>query len=168
MPSTNSTLTLATVASLTLLAACDSSTGGAAGDSDDVTDAVTLLAPFTGIYRILGNWQGSEADEAYLDIQTPGADGTAPVDFQDFDETDNCLITPASSGTVRKDDFSDRVFMDDLFQFDEAELTQTATSLTIEFNDDLDLDGDGSTQDRISIMATRQGVAQLSDIAADC
>ncbi|MGQ7847789.1 hypothetical protein ACUNV4_25065 [Granulosicoccus sp. 3-233] len=167
-----STLTLSTLASLVLLTACDSSTGGAAGDDlDDNLEAIELLAPFTGIYDLQDDWStldGMDTDEAFLTIDTPGSEGTSEALFHDFDDLDNCFPSRPTEGIVRKDDFSDRIFLDDIFQFADAELFLSGTTLTIEFNDDFDLDADGSTQDRISVTAEQLGVARLSDLGADC
>lgn len=166
----SSALTLGTLASLVLLAACDSSTGGGAGDSDDLDNlaAAELLAPFTGIYELDDGWKGDEGDRGILLIETPGSEGTSVAELYDYDDIDNCIPTRPSDGLLRKDDFSDRVFMDDIFQFDEAELMLSGSTLTITFNDDFDLDNDSDTQDRIDITAERVDVAQLSDLGPDC
>lgn len=161
-------LTLSTLASLALLAACDSNTGGAAGDSDENLVAAALLAPFTGVYDLQDAWNGTDGDEAFLLVETPGSDGTASVEFYDFDEFGNCLPTRPDDGTLRKDDFSNRIFLDDIVQLDEAELSLSGSTLTVEFNDDLDQNGDGSTQDRISITAEKLGVSQISDLGSAC
>ena len=58
--------------------------------------------------------------------------------------------------------------MDGIPQFNEAILTLSEDSLTIEFNDDGDLDNDGSTQDRVSVSATRVEVSQISDLGQPC
>lgn len=167
-----STLTLGTLASLVLLAACDSSSGGGAGDGvDENLATIELLAPFTGIYDLQDDWStldGVDVDQAFLLIETPGSDGTSETAFYDFVDLDSCLPNRPVTGELRKDDFSDRIFMDDILQFNEAELFLSGATLTIEFNDDFDLDGDGSTLDRITLTAEQLGVAQISDLGPDC
>jgi len=167
MQSRRSLLTLSTLASLVLLAACDSSSGGGAGDGDENLEAVALLAPFTGIYELQDGWKGDFGDRGILLIETPGPEGTSVVQLYDYDDIDNCLPTRPSTGELRKDDFSDRIFMDDILQFNEAELMLSGTTLTIDFNDDFDLNNDGSTLDRIDIDAEQLGLT-LSDVGPDC
>jgi len=162
-----SILTVSTLASLLLLTACDSSTGGAAGDTDDDLIATALLAPFTGIYELEDGWKGEEGDRGILVIDTPGADGTSVAQLFDYDDIDNCLPTRPSSGVVRKDDFSNRVFMDDIVQFDAAVLSLSGSVLTLEFSDDFDIDDDPQTSE-VSITAEKLGVAQISDLGSHC
>lgn len=153
---------------LLLLSACDSSTGAGAGDTDDSPAAIALLAPFTGFFDLQDDWNGLPGDEAFLIIETPGSDAISPASFFDFDDFSNCLPQTPSSGVVSKDLLSTRVFMDDILQFDEAELTLSGNTLTIEFNDDADLDGDGDILDRVSVTAQRLGVSQISDLGESC
>ena len=176
--------TLLTVAcAALLLAACDSAnidltgddsttpdlTGGAAGDEDSSPEAITLLAPFAGIYDLQDDWNGQIGDEAFLVIEIPGSDGIAPAALYDFDDFSNCVPQRPSTGEVSKDLFSDRVFMDGILQFDEAELSLSGSStLTIEFNDDADIDNDGSTLDRVSITAQKLGIILVLDLGDTC
>lgn len=164
---------LLTVACTTLLlAACDSTStvGGAAGDVDESPAAIALLAPFAGIYDLQDNWNGVSGDEAFLVIEFPGSDGIAPAALYDFDDISNCVPqSPLAEGIVSKDLLSDRVFMDEIFQFEQAELFLEGSTLTIEFNDDADLDNDGSTLDRFSVTASSEaGFSLVSDLGDTC
>ncbi len=174
--------TLLTVACTTiLLAACDSAstdlpgddsspdlTGGAAGDGVSSPAAIALLAPFAGIYDLQDDWNGQIGDEAFLVIEIPGSDGIAPAALYDFDDFSNCVPQRPSVGVVSKDLFSDRVFMDDILQFDEAELFLSGSTLTIEFNDDADVNNDGSTLDRVRVTAQQLGITLVSDLGDTC
>lgn len=160
---------LPALACVILVAGCDSAgTGGGAGDGDESPAAIALLAPFEGIYDLQDDWNGQSGDEAFLSIEAPGADAIAPAEFYDYDDFSNCLPDIPFEGELSKDLFSNRVFMDGIPQFNEAILTLSEDSLTIEFNDDGDLDNDGSTQDRVSVSATRVEVSQISDLGQPC
>ena len=165
-------LSLPAVACATLLlAACDSSStvvGGAAGDADDSLAAIALLAPFAGIYDLQDDWNGLSGDEAFLVIEIPGSDGTAPAALYDFDDFSNCVPQRPSEGVVSKDLFNDRVFMDGILQFEEAELFLSGNTLTIEFKDNADLDNDGSSLDSVSITASKLGITLVSDLGQTC
>ncbi|NND91242.1 MAG: hypothetical protein HKN42_10290 [Granulosicoccus sp.] len=157
------------VTALAVLSACDSAgIGGAAGDSDDIAEAIALLKPFEGIYNLPDDWNGVNGDEAFLQIGAPGTDGRADVAFYDYDDLDNCLPASPLVGELSKDLFSNRIFMDGLFMFNEAELTRTGSTLNIQFNDDADYDNDGSTTDRVTLSAPREGVSQITDLGAFC
>ena len=165
--------TLPTVAcAALLLAACDSTdlTGAAAGDVDDSSAAVALLAPFTGFYILQDDWNGLSGDVAYLIIEVPGSDGISPVSLYDYDDISNCVPERPFTGEVSKDIIilSTRIFMDGILQFDEAELFLSGSTLTIEFNDDADFNNDGSILDRVSITASRLGISLVSDLGETC
>ncbi len=157
-----------------LLAACDSTdlTGAAAGDVDDSSAAVALLAPFTGFYILQDDWNGLSGDVAYLIIEVPGSDGISPVSLYDYDDISNCVPERPFTGEVSKDIIilSTRVFMDmdNALLFDEAELFLSGSILTIKFNDDADFDNDGSTLDRVSVTATQLGISLVSDLGETC
>lgn len=161
----------AVVGAALLLTACDSTNtvGGAAGDSDDsLAAAIALLAPYAGIYDLQDGWNGLSGDEAFLVIEIPGSDAIAPSALYDFDDFDNCVPVRPSTGEVYKDPFSDRIFMDDILQFGDAELFLSGSTLTIEFTDFADLDNDGSTQDDVSVTAFKLGISQVSDLGDTC
>ncbi len=166
--------TLLTAACTTLLlAACDSTslTGAGAGDVDNSSVAVALLAPFTGYYTLQNDWSGISGDVAYLIIEAPGSDGISPVALYDFDDFSNCLPERPSTGEAYKDLLSDRIFMDGIFLFNEAVLSftdTTLTTLTITFNNDADLNNDGNVLDRVSVTATRLGISLVSDLGDTC
>ncbi len=163
--------TLPTVAcAALLLTACDSATtvGGAAGDADDSDAAIALLAPFAGIYDLQDEWNGQSGDEAFLLIEIPGSDGIAPAALYDFDDFSNCVPVRPSTGEVYKDPFSTRIFMDDILQFDQAELFLSGSTLRIEFTDYADINNDGSTTDTVSVTAFKLGISQVSDLGETC
>ena len=172
--STNVSFTLPSVAcAALLLTACDSTTtvGGAAGDADNSDAAIALLAPFAGIYDLQDNWNGQSGDEAFLLIEIPGSDAIAPAALYDFDDFSNCVPVNPSRGEVYKDPFSTRVFMDDILQFNDAELFlsgSTLSTLTIEFTDDADINNDGSMTDTVSVTAVKLGISQVSDLGETC
>lgn len=127
----------------TLLSACGDSvlqSGTAAGDTAedaDIQAAITLLQPYVGVYLLEDTWKGSMGDVAYLAIRLTGNDGTSEAALIDVDSDDNCAPEPFSTGVVQKDDFSDRVFMNDFSEFGEAELSLSATTLLIQNFTDL-------------------------------
>jgi hypothetical protein len=106
-----------------LLSACGESvvqSGGGAGDTAEnarIQAAITLLQPYVGIYLLQDGWRGDMGDVAYLSIGLTA---------------NQCVPARFSTGVVRKDDFSDRVFMDDVFELDEAELSLSADNLMIQ------------------------------------
>lgn len=165
----NLTLSCVACAAL-LLTACDSNStiGGAAGDADDSDAAIALLAPFAGIYDLQDDWNGQSGDEAFLLIEIPGSDAIAPAALYDFDDFSNCVPVSPSRGEVYKDPFSTRVFMDDILQFNDAELFLSGSTLTIEFTDDADIDNDGNTTDTVSVTAVKLGISQVSDLGDTC
>ena len=170
---TKLTPTLPTMAcAALLLTACDSTTpdltGGGAGDEDSSSAAIALLAPFTGIYDLQDDWNGQSGDEAFLVIEVPGSDGISPVALYDFDDFSNCVPQRPSTGEVSKDLFGNRIFMDGILQFNEAELFLSGSTLTIEFKDDADLDNDGSTQDSVRVTASQLGISLVSDLGDTC
>jgi hypothetical protein len=105
---------------------------------------------------------------AYLNIAQPAADGTAAAALYDYDEFSSCIPTRPLNGELTKDILSNRVFMDGILQLDQAELTLSGSTLTIEFNDDFDINQNGSTQDRVTIQGSRVGVSQISDLGPSC
>lgn len=167
------TLACALIAT-SLLSACSDSniqTGTGAGDAAEsakVLAATTLLQPFVGVYELQSGWSGGDAgDRAFLSIRLTSNDGTSEAALIDFDDIDNCLPSRFSTGVVRKDDFSDRVFMDDILQFDAAELTLAIDTLSIEFTDLDDLNNDGNRTDDVIIQASRLGLSEI-DLGPTC
>jgi hypothetical protein len=121
-----------------LLSACGESvvqSGGGAGDTAEnarIQAAITLLQPYVGIYLLQDGWRGDMGDVAYLSIGLTANDGISEAALIDYDDTNQCVPARFSTGVVRKDDFSDRVFMDDVFELDEAELSLNADNLMIQ------------------------------------
>ncbi len=157
-----------------LLSACSDSgtveTGGGAGDTTDIpasAENILLIQPFVGLYDLQDNWNGILGDEAFLAIREPGSDGIAEAVLIDFDDFSNCVPTRPFTGEVRVDPFSTRIFMDDIFQFDQAELFVTGDTLTIQFNDLGDLDGDGSFTDTTAVQAVEIFIAEM-DLGEPC
>lgn len=156
-----------------VLSACSDEgvlTGGGAGDNLEdarVQAALTLLQPFVGVYQLQDGWNGDMGDLAYLSIRLTGNDGTSESALIDFDDVNNCVPGQLPIGEVRKDPFSDRVFMDDIFQFDEAELSLSGDNLSIETIDFFDINNDGDTTEIATIGATRLGLTEI-DLGEPC
>lgn len=160
------------LAAALLLAGCDSEglpTGGSAGDANgNSAAAIALITPFAGFYNLEDEWAGGMNDEAFLVIGTPADDGTAVATLHDFDDIDQCILSRPSTGQVRKDDFNDRVFMDDIIQFEQSELSLSGTTLTIEFQDVTDIDNDNDMNELLRIQAERLGVSSVADLGTPC
>ncbi len=165
---------LVAVASALLLSACgDSATtesGGGAGDPSGIpptpADSV-LIQPFVGVYDLQDEWNGIMGDQAFLVIREPGTEGTAEAVLIDFDDDDNCVPDRTVSGEVRKDPFSDRIFMDDIPQFDRSELFILGDMLTVEFVDLGDINNDNNTNDVVQVQAMRLGITEI-DLGEPC
>jgi hypothetical protein len=156
-----------------LLSACSDEgvlTGGSAGDGSEnasVQAAITLLQPYVGVYQLQDAWMGDMGDLAYLSIRLTGNDGTSEAALIDYDDDNNCVPSQLSIGVVRKDLFSDRVFMDDILQFNQAELSLSVDNLSIETIDFFDIDNDGNTTEIVTIGATRLGLTEV-DLGDPC
>lgn len=163
----------ALTASLWLLAACGESalveTGGGAGDGDTATaqQAIALIQPFVGNYDLQDGWNGTLGDQAFLAIHEPNSDGVAEAVLIDFDDFDNCIPSRPSTGDITKDSFSNRIFLDRIFQFDQATLTLSNTTLFIEFVDIADIDGDGDKAESVRVEAERIAVTE-NDLGEPC
>jgi hypothetical protein len=156
-----------------LLTACSDEgvlTGGGSGDASEnasVQAAIALLQPFVGVYQLQDGWMGDMGDIAYLSIRLTGSDGTSEAALIDYDEDNNCVPQRLSIGEVRKDPFSDRVFMDDILQFNQAELSLSAGNLFIEAIDFFDIDNDSNTTETVTIGTTRIDLMEL-DLGDPC
>jgi len=157
-----------------LLSACDEGmdipSGGSAGDTGPnsrVQESISLLQPFVGVYDLQDNWMGQSGDEAFLVIRLTGNDGISEAALIDFDEIDNCVPRRFTNGEVRKDPFSNRVFLDDILQFTEAELSLSGDTLTIEAVDLFDVDDDLNTSETVAIRALKLGVTE-NDLGNSC
>jgi hypothetical protein len=157
----------------TLLSACADGgvqSGASAGDTaenENIQAAIALLQPYVGVYLLQDSWMGNMGDRAYLSIRLTTNEGTSEAALIDYDDTDNCVPERFSIGEVRKDPFSDRVFMDDILQFSQAELSLSADSLFIEAIDFFDTDNDSNTTEIVTIGATRLGLTEV-DLGAPC
>ena len=116
----------------TLLVACGGTTetGGAAGDNSDNTPSA--VEPFVGVYDLTGNWAGLPADQAFLVIREPGADGASDVALFDVDEDFDCVFRP-TIGEAVYDIFTESIFLNDLAEFDSAVISLIGTTLSIEY-----------------------------------
>jgi hypothetical protein len=157
-----------------LVAACGESvlneTGGGAGDGSGTTEneqAIILIQPLVGVYELQDGWNGFSGDRASLVIRDPDSTGTAEAALIDFDDSANCYPNPVSTGEVRKDPFSDRLFMDDILEFDQAELFLSGSTLGIQFVDVADIDGDGNTSELVTVNASKLGIME-TDLVPGC
>lgn len=165
---------LLALASAALLSACDDGlnapSGGSAGDSalnSRLQESISVLQPFVGVYDLQDNWMGQDADEAFLAIRLTGNDGISEAVLIDFDDEDNCVPRRFINGEVRKDPFSNRVFLDDILQFTEAELSLVGNNLIINTVDLFDIDNDLNSTENVSIRAERLGVSE-NDLGNPC
>lgn len=156
--------------SVFVLSACDSegldSVGGGAGDTDGNASDVALISPFQGIYELPSAWNGIEGDIAYLVISAPSETGVATASLYDYDEFENCLPEPPNTGIVVNDVFTNRVFMNDILQLEQAILALANQLLLIEFNDNNDINSNSNTNERVQISATRLAVALITDVGS--
>jgi hypothetical protein len=164
-------LPLTCATTLALVTACSDTTtletGGGAGDAPANPQAVAVVTPFAGIYDLPDNWSGNSADEAFLEIRQPNDAGTAIALLHDWDDVGNCLPVRPSEGIVYKDEFGDRVFMDNILELSQSVLTLQATTLTIVFQDLIDVDDNPATSE-ITLNAQRLGVMTVSDLGVSC
>lgn len=156
------------------LAACGESalveTGGGAGDGDNPSttqQAIALIQPFVGSYDLQDDWNGTPADQAFLVIREPNSEGVAEAVLFDFDDIDSCIPSRPSTGDITKDSFSNRIFLDRIFQFDQATLTLSNTTLVIEFVDIADIDNDDNREELVRIEAQRIAVTE-NDFGEPC
>jgi len=126
---------LLTTACAILLSACgeglDAPSGGSAGDAvpnSRVQESISILQPFVGVYNLQDNWMGQAADEAFLAIRLTGNDGISEAALIDFDDVDNCVPRRSINGEVRKDPFSNRVFLISIMILISAKLFLSARS----------------------------------------
>ncbi len=162
------------VAALILSSCSDSSlqepaSGGGAGDgSGDLgnPEAFALIQPFSGHYVLQNDWNGRLGDRAYLSIREPEISGVAEAILFDIDDVDNCVL-PRVTGEVRKDDFSNNVFLNDIIDLNESELTLSGTTLTIELADEIDRDGDGDLRELVQVTAEPSGISEM-DMGPSC
>lgn len=164
-----------TLTTLLVVAGCDSAglpqTGGSAGDGNDTGDqseAIALISPFVGYYLLQDGWNGMTGDVGYLVIDPPGSDGTARALLYDFDDIDNCVPSRPFTGVVSKDILSNRVFMDGILQFDQAELLRSGSSIVIEFLNPGNIINDESDQNTARIQATDLGISSVADLGDAC
>lgn len=157
-----------------LISACGDSvvqSGAGAGDNEENENAqaaIALLQPYVGIYQLQDTWSGGMGDTAYLSIRLTANDGVSEAVLIDYDDTDNCIPQRFSTGLVRKDDFSDRVFIDDIFEFGEAELSLNSNTLSIQvLEDSFDVDNDGDRTEMLIIDSTKVSVMEV-DLGETC
>lgn len=147
--------------------------GGGAGDGSgnggsSTDEAIALLTPLAGIYDLQDNWNGQSGDEAFLSIGSPNANGESVASLYDFDDIDNCIPERPLTGVVSIEPIDQRIFMDNLLLFFQAEITLSNSSLIIEFEDLNDINNNGSTIDSVTIEASRSGMSLISDHGDQC
>ena len=123
-----------------------------------------------GIWQLTSGWSVNDPDEALLVIRTPNADNEAEIVLYDFtdqaDADSQCFRPPFGNGQAI-DSLDDRVFIDF------SEFTNGIASpidentITIEFEDSNDIDGDANTSERIITTLTRVVMVE-SDISPIC
>lgn len=137
--------------------------GGAAGDTGGGPEDTgpSALDPFVGLWDITGNWDGRDADEAYLVIRAPDENNEAAVLLYDFsgdnpNSNGNCYEPPFNPGRLFESE-DNRVFMDH-FVYNDATVTLSADdqSMTIEFFDTNDINGNGNIDEVLSSTVTRE------------
>ncbi|MFK7892849.1 MAG: hypothetical protein AB8B63_18695 [Granulosicoccus sp.] len=168
MQSKRKTYLVLILAGQLLLSAC-SDTGSGAGDTQVSAETLALIRSFTGIYDLPDNWSGSPPpDEAFLQIGTPDDQGIAVASLYDMDDIANCIpADPTQEGEVKKDPFGidDRVFLDGILEFQEAELELQDMTLLISFVDVNDLDGDNNVDESITLRAPAVGVSGIDELS---
>jgi hypothetical protein len=164
-PKIKQSLTAVTFGIALLIGGCGAGTGDDLGSGNPLVPSP--IEPMVGVYDITGSWNGRAGDEARLVIRQPGIDGTAEVALYDFDEEqDNCYFRPGT-GEAKKETAGNRVFLDGIVQFDDAVLSLSGDTLTIEFFDTLDSDNDNNTSEVIRYPATRIAVSEM-DLVPGC
>lgn len=153
-----------------LLSACSDgtvSTGGGAGDTEGDSLAVALITPLVGLYDLPENWRGLPLSEAYLEIQDPNDNGIAITLVHVINSMDNCIEPGPSRGEIKKDPFSDRLFLDS-FDFGSSVVSRQGTDLLISLTEDVnDIDNDDDVSEPIELQATRLGI-MASDLPQTC
>jgi len=156
---------------LGLLTGCG---GGGAGDvingSGENTAGPLLVEQFVGVWQLRSGWSSSDPDEALLVIRAPGDDNRSAVLLYDFtDEADvasQCYREPFGNGEAF-DSLTDEVFLDFGVFPDGIVSSVSENSISIEFTDADDINGNSNREERLSTSLSR--VAQVeSDIAPIC
>jgi len=153
-----------------MISACTdgTQTGGGAGDSPANAGAVAQILPLVGLYALPENWEGLPTSTAFIEIQQPDASGTSTVIIRRQDEFLNCIEPSPTFGTASKDPFSDRIFLDEIFELPDSVLTLSGTGLIIDLPSDVqDVDNDSNTDEPASLQATRIDM-MASDLPDTC
>ena len=161
-------LACALISSLVLSACGDG--GGSSGDIEEdanVQAAITLLQPFVGIYQLQDGSLGISDDTVYLSIRLTANDGISEAALIDYDDEDNCIPQRFSMGEVTKDTFSNRVFMNDVAEFSEAELSLSGGNLLIETVDFYDIDKDDNSTETVIISGSPLAITEI-DLGVTC
>lgn len=154
-----------------LMAACSDDgtpigSGSGAGDAvreQRIAEDIATLAPFEGIYDLTGDWRGTPGDRAYLSISAPDEMGVSSVLLSDLDETIDCVDIQRQGELIVDDALGNRdVFLNELFDFDQGVATLGADrTLTLDFVDVNDRDGDGERAERTQYRAPRIDIMEL-------
>lgn len=163
------------IVGLSLLIFGCSDGGGGAGDTGGNPENAgpSALDPYVGVWNITGNWDGRDGDEAYLAIRIPDADNVSPVLLYDFSgdnpvSNGNCYEPPFEPGRLFES-ADDRVFMDHS-AFNDATVSLSADdlSMTIEFFDSNDINGNGNIDEVLTSVVTRETGLTETDLQPLC
>jgi len=144
-----------------LMTAC----GGGAGDVINTGGGNTgnsgLVERFVGIWQLSSGWSSNATDEALLVIREPDSNGRAEMLLYDFtDEADvasQCYRPPFGNGEAYES-LDEQVFIDNFDVFTQGKLTSvTENSISINFIDANDINGNSDTSEELSTTATRVG-----------
>ena len=151
------------------ISACSDSGGGSGDIEEDasIQASIALLQPFVGVYQLQDGSLGNVGDVVYLSIRLTANDGISDAALIDYDDEENCVPQRFSMGEVVKDTFSDRVFMNDVAEFREAELSLSGGNLVIETVDFYDIDKDDDSTETVTISGSRLGLAEI-DLGVVC
>lgn len=156
---------------ISLLSSCSENsgleTGGGSGDEQPDSVAVALVTPFVGMYKLPDDWSGNSPDDAFLDIQTPNAQGVAVAVLYDVDELNSCIPTRPLEGEVVKEEVGNQVFLENLLAFSSGILSLEGTTLVIEFQDLSDIDSDNDRNEFLVRRADRVAIMPI-DLGPTC
>ncbi len=132
------------------------------------TAGPNLVEPLVGLWQLTSDWSLMDPDEALLVFRTPDEDDMSELVLYDFTDTDpsQCFLPPFGNGEAFTS-LTDQVFLNSTDFNDGIVTTVDENTISIEFTDVDDIDGDGSTDDRVSTTLTRVAMAE-ADISPIC
>ena len=145
-------------------------TGGGAGDgTEENSEAIALITPLVGFYTLPSNWAGVPESDAFFEVQTPDDSGVSTALVYRVDSFQNCIENRPSSGEITQDLFSDRLFLDDIFELENGIVSLSGNSLVIDLPADVqDIDNDGDFGEPAQLQAPNVAVAQITDLGEFC